>query len=836
MTADNAGSGSRTEGPEALRLGMLTSADAGLSSTESLLLALQQATAGLGGLGGLVHRREPRSGLLRLVAVSGLAPKSAEAWSWLRQDEEAAPARALRRGAYVWQDEDTAGTGAFGMASVPLPGPAGPAGVLSVLTGEPGEPDPARRGFLHAVADWASGHLEGASALTAGPLAGQAPPDSVAPSVLRDMGDGLLTVDEDWRITFCNREAERLIGTGRPPLGNILWDLPAGRVRGLEIHCRRASAEGTLIAFDLRWPTDQRLYHLRLVPVKGSGLTVSFAGVADQRSREAGNTVVERAARMGELTMALSEAVTSKDVVRAVAEHVLPPFGADGLIVEVIEDQLLRVVDSVGYSAELLTQIDGIPLAANTAVTDVLRTRTPRFVESVADFVRLYPALGKLVQASPKNAWAFLPLIASGRAIGGCVISFTRPRSFSEEERTLLTALSGLVAQALERARLYDVEHARARGLQRDLLPRTLPSLPAVSAAARYLPAGQGDDVGGDWYDLIPLSADRVAMVIGDVMGHGIAEAVTMGRLRTAVRTLADLEMEPDELLGHLNELVGDLGPDHYATCSYAVFDPVTRTCSLSVAGHPPPVVVRPDGTVRCLDVVVNPPLGAAEPPFEVQELRLPDESLLVFCTDGLVETPTRDIDQGLAQLRQTVGQAVAGGSFFPDGPPEAGAGSLDELCDVVVSTLLPDREQTSDDAALLIAHTRCTPAGDIALCGLPEDPRAAGQARAFVRRQLAVWELDDLVMTTELLVSELVGNVVRHAKGPIRLRLLRSRSLICEVYDGSLTTPRIRRAGHTDEGGRGLPLVAALSRRWGTRFLGDGKCIWTEQDLPPTH
>jgi hypothetical protein len=350
---------------------------------------------------------------------------------------------------------------------------------------------------------------------------------------------------------------------------------------------------------------------------------------------------------------------------------------------------------------------------------------------------------------------------------------------------------------------------------------------------AQYLPAGRGDEVGGDWYDVIPLSADRVALVIGDVMGHGIAEAATMGRLRTALRTLADLELEPDELLGHLNELVGELGHDSYATCAYAVFDPVTRICSLALAGHPPPVVVHPDGTVRSPDVTVNPPLGAAEPPFDVHELHLPEESLLVFCTDGLVESGDRDLDEGLAQLRQTLAGAVGRTPYLPAGHPEGAAVRLDDLCDAVVSALLPHGEPTNDDAALLIARTRGTPAADIASCSLPEDPRAAGQAREYVRRQLAAWELDELVMTTELLVSELVGNVVRHAKGPIRLRMLRSRSLICEVYDGSLTTPRIRRAGHTDEGGRGLHLVAALSRRWGTRFLGAGKCIWTEQDLP---
>ncbi|MER6982769.1 ATP-binding SpoIIE family protein phosphatase, partial [Streptomyces carpinensis] len=360
---------------------------------------------------------------------------------------------------------------------------------------------------------------------------------------------------------------------------------------------------------------------------------------------------------------------------------------------------------------------------------------------------------------------------------------------------------------------------------------RTLPRLPAARAAARYLPAGRGEQVGGDWYDVIPLSADRVAMVIGDVMGHGIPEAATMGQLRTAVRTLAELDLPPDELLSRLNDLAGDLGQECYATCLYAVFDPITRMCSFSLAGHPPPVVVHPDGTVHRPDLIADPPLGAAEPPFETHQLLLPEESLLVLCTDGLIESATQGIDQGLARLQQILTQhAVL--TFTSPGEADD-VQHLEDLCDTVVSALLPDHGRTNDDAALLIAHTRAIDAGDVASCILPEDPRAAGQAREFVRAQLTTWQLGDLAITTELLASELIGNVIRHAKGPIRLRLLRSRSLTCEVYDGSLSTPRIRHAAHTDEGGRGLQLVAALARRWGARYHRDGKCIWTEQDIP---
>ena len=376
-----------------------------------------------------------------------------------------------------------------------------------------------------------------------------------------------------------------------------------------------------------------------------------------------------------------------------------------------------------------------------------------------------------------KQSWAFLPLIAADHPIGVCVISFEQRRRLTREERTLLTALSGLVAQALERARLYDAEHVRAKELQRGLLPQALSPGPRLQhRGLRYLPAGQGMDVGGDWYDLIPLASHRVALVIGDVMGHGLSEAATMGRLRTAVHTLADLELPPDEIMWHLNEIVSGLGDDFYATYLYAVYDPATGTCVLARAGHPPPAVVNPDGTVHFPSLTPHAPLGAAEPPFESTELELTEGSLLVLYTDGLVESSSRDIDVGMAHLGRLLS--------------EGNRSDLEVLCDKVTEGLLPPQQQSADDTALLIARVHRLPAEAVASCPLSAEPRAAGEARRLVCEQLSAWNLDDLAMTTELLVSELIGNVVRHAKGPVTLRMLRSRTLVCEVSDGSPTTP----------------------------------------------
>jgi len=646
---------------------------------------------------------------------------------------------------------------------------------------------------------------------------------------LRHMSDGFLAVDDEWRITFANVEAERFLGFSEEELfGRLLWELPSARqVPGLESRCREAAAEEKPAGFDVHMQDSGRRYHLRLVPGP-DGHTLYFTDVTEQRRlaqerQAAERAAVERAARIGELTAELAKATTSRDVVDVVARRVLPPFAAMGLLVQVVEGDRLHHVGAVGYPQDFLDIIDSRPRAPRDPAWDAIASGTPLFLSSAREFAVRYPELASLVGQADKQAWAFLPLAASGHTFGVCVVAFDRPRLLSDEERALLTTISALVAQSLERARLYDAEHTRSRELQRSLLPQELPDLPACTAAARYLPAGQGADVGGDWYDIIPLSGGQVALVVGDVMGHGLPEAATMGRLRTAVHTLADLELPPDEIMGHLNDIVGGMGQSSYATCLYALYDSTTRICSVVRAGHPPPALVHPDGTVHFSQPEADPPLGAAEPPFETVELEVPEGSLLVLYTDGLVESARREIDEGMAELARMLRAAQENGT----------ATDLERLCDTLTAGLLPVDQQAADDAAFLVARLHSLPAGRMASWPLPGEPRAAGQARRHVREQLAAWNLDGLAPTTELLVSELVGNVVRHARGPVRLRLLYAAELTCEVFDGSQTMPRIRRATETDEGGRGLQLITALSGRWGARYTPTGKCIWTEQPLP---
>ncbi|MGQ4335421.1 SpoIIE family protein phosphatase, partial [Streptomyces hayashii] len=361
--------------------------------------------------------------------------------------------------------------------------------------------------------------------------------------------------------------------------------------------------------------------------------------------------------------------------------------------------------------------------------------------------------------------------------------------------------------------------------------PERLPRTQAVDLAYRYLPAGSGDEIGGDWFDVIALSGGRIALVVGDVVGHGVHASATMGRLRTAVRTLADADFAPDELLTRLDDLVIRLdreeGPDARrqaeeasgevgATCLYAVYDPVAGLCDLARAGHPPPVLVTPDGAVEVLDLPAGPPLGLGGLPFESARITMGEGSLLALYTDGLIETPGRDVDVGLDLLTEALRGPAAG---------------VEEVCDEVMRKVRAD--PSGDDIVLLLARASGLGAEQVRTWQLPVDPAAVAGARRAASGQLAAWGLSELEFSTELIVSELVTNAIRYGHAPIELRLIRADVLICEVSDGSSTAPHLRRARAFDEGGRGLLLVAQVAERWGSRHTATGKTIWAEQPLP---
>ncbi|MGD1225717.1 SpoIIE family protein phosphatase [Streptomyces krungchingensis] len=421
--------------------------------------------------------------------------------------------------------------------------------------------------------------------------------------------------------------------------------------------------------------------------------------------------------------------------------------------------------------------------------------------------------------------WA--PLFARGLILGAVTVWRTEQQDpFEQDDADLMAEVASRAALSVDNARRYTREHRVALTLQRRLLPSATTDTAAAETTGVYLPAGGGAGISGDWYDVIPLPSFRVALVVGDVVGHGLNAAAAMGGLRTAVRTLADLELDPTELLTHLDDLVQRISDDTDAeslvgaTCLYVVYDPVTRRCAVAGAGHPPPVVIGPDGTTKVVPVRPGPPLGVGGMPFECVSVELEPGSILALYTDGLIEQDDGDVDAGLRWLTENLAAAYA-----PDRP-------LDDMGRAVLAGLgdAPPR----DDIALLLARTRAVPERSSASWEFAADPAVVAEARQAATRQLAAWGLDEAAFATELIVSELVTNAVRYAGGPIGLRLIRDDVLVCEVTDPSNTQPRLRRARWTDEGGRGLFLVAQLSTRWGSRYGRNGKTIWVEQSLVP--
>jgi CHASE3 domain sensor protein/GAF domain-containing protein len=455
-------------------------------------------------------------------------------------------------------------------------------------------------------------------------------------------------------------------------------------------------------------------------------------------------------------------------------------------------------------------------IEADLRTSTTWRPRDPDYARRILDY-----GIHSLITA---------PLIARSGTVG--LVSFWRSRQepFAEEDVSFAEELAAKGAAAIDNARRYARERSTALTLQRSLLPQRLPDQVAVEAAFRYLPAGQIAGVGGDWFDVIPLSGTRVALVVGDVVGHGLHASAAMGRLRTAVRTLADVDLPPDELLTHLDDLVirfageedadddpgASVASNLGATCLYAVYDPVSRRCSLATAGHPLPVLRGPDGAVERVAGQSGPPLGIGGLPFEATELELAPGSVLALYTDGLIHSRDRDIDSGIAQLCRALARPAA---------------TLEAACDTVVDSLLTDRPV--DDVALLLARTRALSPEQVATWDIPPDPAHVERARKLLVDQLDAWGLAEAVFTMELVASELVTNAIRHGAPPIRLRVIRDRALLCEVSDGSSTAPHLRRARELDEGGRGLLLVSHLTRSWGTRQTVTGKTIWCEQPLP---
>lgn len=637
----------------------------------------------------------------------------------------------------------------------------------------------------------------------------------------RRLGDFLWPGDAD----AIEEKLREVLRTGKPMIGveEVLHTLDDPR-GGVVI---------SISAFRLQDPGGQVL-----------GLTALFTDVTELRRSG------ERLALLHHATASVGRSLSVTDTGRELAAALVPGLG-DLAVVE--------IADGVVHGEEPVPDRDGRLLLRKTAVAGRLADAGPAegppggggsdVVLAVVPADAGAPdAAGPTGDAQAVGGYAMTmtaPLRARGMVLGRVSVGRHADRGpYQGPDWDLLREISGRAALALDNARRFTREHRAAVGLQRSMLPPTQSETPGASTSAVYLPAGTASGVGGDWFDVIPLSSARVALVVGDVVGHGLAATATMGRLRMAVRTLADLDLEPDELLAHLDDLVAQLpaepeetagaeeadpdadgwrdrhaSPTTGATCAYAIYDPVSRRCSVASAGHPPPVVADPAGNVAYLPVDPGPPLGVGGLPFEATEIDLAPGSVLALYTDGLIEGRDGDLDAGMAELAARLAR------------PGALARPLRELGREIVTGR--PAVGLADDVTLLLARTRTVPLEDTASWQVEADPAAVGRVREDAAARLRAWDLDELVFTTELVLSELVTNAIRYAGGPVEVRLIRAGRLICEVSDPSATHPRMRRARLTDEGGRGLYLVAQLTTRWGSRHSRQGKTIWAEQELP---
>ncbi|WEO94625.1 SpoIIE family protein phosphatase [Streptomyces sp. FXJ1.172] len=658
-------------------------------------------------------------------------------------------------------------------------------------------------------------------------------------TVLHSVREGVLIVGADGRLLLVNDEARRLLdlpaeaeGQHAPRLADLDPDFAELLVSRREATDEVLFAGERLLAVNQR-PTDE---------AGGPGGTVVTLRDTTELQAVSGRAEVarERLKLLYDAGLGIGTTLDVRSTADELARVAVPRF-ADFVTVD-LADAVLHGEEPAATATDLRRiAMQGIrddhPLYEKDRLIDFLpstpqargygsgRSELVTDLSAAPDWQAQDPERTREILEYGIQSLIVAPIRARGVVLGMANFYRAKRDPFDEEDVSLAEELVARAAISIDNARRYTREHALAVTLQRSLLPRALPEQSALDVGYRYIPAQSG--VSGDWFDVIPLPGSRVALVVGDVVGHGLHAAATMGRLRTAVHNFSTLDLPPDELLGHLDDLVGRIDQDEAcaeaageitgATCLYAIYDPVTRRCTMARAGHLAPALVHPDGSVTFADLPAGPPLGIGGMPFQTAELELAEGTQLVLYTDGLIEDRTRDLDVGMEMLRQ----ALAG---HPGRPP-------DDSCQAVLQELLPGRP--TDDVALLVARVRALAPERIAEWDVPRDPAAVSEMRLAVTGKMAEWGLAELGFATELVLSELVTNAIRYGSDPIRLRLIRDRALICEVADGSNTSPHLRYAATTDEGGRGLFLVSQMTERWGVRYSPQGKVIWAEQALP---
>ena len=677
--------------------------------------------------------------------------------------------------------------------------------------------------------------------------------ESVSPALSSSVRTLILGIDYDGRIVQHDRLAPRILA--REPdelLGAQLSDLTArpadgaAAIAGL-LEAIRADREGTaMLTVDTRdGRSAEAVVTVHPMRASDTGLAaLALLRIPVPQAERFVDPAVMRKQMLDDTFTRISDTLDIEQVASELLDALVPHFcnAADLLLLESLagDDELpadgpegsvpLRRIalrherqDPAWEAAFPTGEILRYP--ANTPYYNCMDTAKPVLESTVSkgqasEIARAWqrkPVAKLLAGAS----MLMLPLVARGTILG--FLACTRQegfRRFDAYDIEIGMDFASRAAMFIDNARRYSREHATALTLQRSMLPTGLSAPSSVEVRHRYLPGSKLIEVGGDWYESIALPGGRVALVVGDVAGHGVRAAVTMGRLRTAIHTLAMLELPPAESLQQLDELMHTLGErePHFATCAYAIYDAVSGDCEVAVAGHLPPLLVHPDGSNELLDVPPAPPLGVGDGEVESRQFKIEDGSLFVLYTDGLVENKGQDISDGLARLQ---------GIFGPGSPTRP----LEALCKAALDGVYSDHQR--DDIALLIARLRRLPEDHHATWTFEPKLTAVREARAMLAEPMKRWDLEDMLPTTELLVSELVTNAIRYSQGEVTLRLVNEKALVCEVLDNSAALPRLRQANGEDENGRGLQVVRQLSKRWGARRSPAGKVVWCEQPLP---
>ncbi|MFI5980206.1 SpoIIE family protein phosphatase [Streptomyces sp. NPDC051555] len=687
----------------------------------ALVRAAVDAALALGGYAGGVYLRSGTAGLLRLAVLSGLPGPLFRPW-WRMQVNRPYPVAEAYRSGHAVHLPDAESTMrlfpqlmaglpfAFGSLYEPVTAGRERYGVLMVLrTASPGTPvGPADRERLRGAAAALARELARLTAAGApvvwdgDPLCVEPPgPAADAEQAVDRMPQALLSLDRHGRVEFASAGADALLGPEAAGLrGRVLWEaLPWLGQPVQEDHFRAVYMSGEPVGFLARHPGGE---WISVDLYSGAG-GVSVLLAASRPPAYAPGSVTRPGAGLGSpadratavyrpvaMAIALTEAVTARQVSAVVTEELLPAFGGRQLAIYLLNERHLHLAWETGFPAGFLNRFDGVALDVRLPGVETLTSGRPIFFESMQHLAAAYPGIP---MDTDVGARAFLPLIASGRPVGSCILGFDAPRGFSPEERTVLTALAGLIAQALERAQRYDTEAALARGLQSALLPARLPVLDQVDTVARYLAGTQGMDVGGDWYDVIETEPGLLALVIGDVQGHGVAAAATMGQLRSAVRAFALSGSSPQEVVSGTNRLLIGLDPGQFASCCYVLLDPASGRARAVRAGHPQPLLRRPDGRAEVLDLPGGVVLGIdPRAAYPVTELTLEVGAVLALYTDGLVEEPGTDIDVGVERLRAALAAA--------------GPGPLTETADLLISEAGQATDRPDDIALLLAART----------------------------------------------------------------------------------------------------------------------------------